>query len=289
MLKLHTAILSTAAGRPSDRSTLSLPILRRQSLRPCLAQQPCSLSRSLFLPHVFPFRRVNAVPISTSSSVVPRAMDPSVSEWTSAEHSMGTSIMAVAFDGGVVLGADSRTTTGSYIANRVSDKITPITPRVHCCRSGSAAHTQVISDYVRYYAAMHAVELGSEPLVGTTARLFRQICYQNKDMLSAGIIVGGYDDQKGGQVYSIPLGGAMVQQPFAIGGSGSSYIYGFCDSNFKEGMSREECIDFVTKSLALAMSRDGSSGGVIRLVVIDKNGVERKFIAGKQLPTFWQG
>lgn len=202
---------------------------------------------------------------------------------------MGTSIMAVAFDGGVVLGADSRTTTGSYIANRVSDKITPVTPQVYCCRSGSAADTQIISDYVRYYTAMHSVELGGEPLVGTVARLFRQICYQNKDMLMAGIIVGGYDDQKGGQVYSIPLGGAMVQQPFAIGGSGSSYIYGFCDSNFKEGMSRDECVDFVTKSLALAMSRDGSSGGVIRLVIIDKNGVERKFIAGKQLPTFWQG
>lgn len=61
-----------------------------------------------------------------------------------------TSIMAVAFDGGVVLGADSRTTTGTYIANRVSDKITPMTSSIFCCRSGSAADTQAISDYVRY-------------------------------------------------------------------------------------------------------------------------------------------
>jgi hypothetical protein len=28
--------------------------------------------------------------------------------------------------GGVVLGADSRTSTGSYVANRVTDKITPL-------------------------------------------------------------------------------------------------------------------------------------------------------------------
>lgn len=186
-------------------------------------------------------------------------MDHSTSDWMSNEHSMGTSIMAVAFDGGVVMGADSRTTTGSYIANRVSDKITPVTPRVYCCRSGSAADTQIISDYVRYYVSMHSVELGDEPLVSTTARLFRQICYQNKDMLMAGIIVAGYDEREGGQVYTIPLGGAMVRQPFAIGGSGSSYIYGFCDANFKDNMTREECMDFVTKSLSLAMSRDGSS------------------------------
>lgn len=35
--------------------------------------------------------------------------------------------MAVTFKDGVILGADSRTTTGSYIANRVTDKLT----RVH--------------------------------------------------------------------------------------------------------------------------------------------------------------
>lgn len=32
--------------------------------------------------------------------------------------------MAVQYNGGVVIGADSRTTTGSYIANRVTDKLT---------------------------------------------------------------------------------------------------------------------------------------------------------------------
>lgn len=51
--------------------------------------------------------------------------------------------MAVAFNGGVVVGADSRTTTGSYIANRVTDKLTYLHDRIYCCRSGSAADTQV--------------------------------------------------------------------------------------------------------------------------------------------------
>ena len=65
--------------------------------------------------------------------------------------------MAVQFDGGVILGADSRTTTGSYIANRVTDKLTPLfeNPQgggaIYCCRSGSAADTQALADIVRYY------------------------------------------------------------------------------------------------------------------------------------------
>uniref|UniRef100_A0A0A9YU69 Proteasome subunit beta type-6 n=1 Tax=Lygus hesperus TaxID=30085 RepID=A0A0A9YU69_LYGHE len=59
------------------------------------------------------------------------------------EHMMGTTIMAVTYDGGVVLGADSRTSTGTYVANRVSDKLTPLHDKIFCCRSGSAADTQV--------------------------------------------------------------------------------------------------------------------------------------------------
>lgn len=35
------------------------------------------------------------------------------------------------------------------------------------------------------------------------------------------------------------------------------------------------------------MSRDGSSGGVIRLAVITEDGVERVFVPGNDLPTFW--
>jgi 20S proteasome subunit beta 1 len=37
------------------------------------------------------------------------------------------------------------------------------------------------------------------------------------------------------------------------------------------------------------MARDGSSGGVIRMAVITKDGVERLFVAGNELPTFWEG
>lgn len=59
--------------------------------------------------------------------------------------------MAVQFDGGVVVGADSRTTTGAYIANRVTDKLTPVHDRIFCCRSGSAADTQAVADIVQYY------------------------------------------------------------------------------------------------------------------------------------------
>jgi len=67
------------------------------------------------------------------------------------EVSTGTTIMAIPFNGGVVLGADSRVSTGTYVANRVSDKIVQVSDHIFICRSGSAADTQALSDYVKYY------------------------------------------------------------------------------------------------------------------------------------------
>lgn len=192
--------------------------------------------------------------------------------------------MAVEFDGGVVIGADSRTTTGSYVANRVTDKLTAVHHRIFCCRSGSAADTQAVADAVAYQLAFHSIELEEPPLVRTAACLFQQSCYRYREELSAGIIVAGWDRRRGGQVYVVPMGGMLLRQPFAVGGSGSSYIYGFVDAAFRRGMSRDECEEFTARALSLAMARDGSSGGVIRLAAITEGGVERRVLAGPELP-----
>ncbi|XP_066506970.1 proteasome subunit beta type-6 [Hoplias malabaricus] len=210
-----------------------------------------------------------------------------VPSWEREEVSTGTTIMAVEFNGGVVIGADSRTTTGAYIANRVTDKLTPIHERIFCCRSGSAADTQAIAEAVSYQLGFHSIELDEPPLVQTAANLFKQMCYRYREELMAGIIVAGWDKRRGGQVYTVPMGGMLVRQPVSVGGSGSSYIYGFVDSNFKTGMTKEECLRFTADALSLAMERDGSSGGVVRLAVITEAGLERSVILGNQLPTFF--
>jgi 20S proteasome subunit beta 1 len=49
-------------------------------------------------------------------------------------------------------------------------------------------------------------------------------------------------------------------------------------------MTKEECKDFVKKSISHAMARDGSSGGIIRLVIISKDGVEKEVVLGDKLP-----
>mmetsp|Transcript_77482 Transcript_77482/g.250705 ORF Transcript_77482/g.250705 Transcript_77482/m.250705 type:complete len:243 (+) Transcript_77482:58-786(+) len=198
--------------------------------------------------------------------------------------STGTTIMAVEFDGGVILGADSRTSTGDYVANRASRKISKVHDRIFVCRSGSAADTQALTGFVQNYLGMHAVELGSLPTVNTCANLFKVFAYNNKDRLSAGLIVAGWDEKKGGQVFSIPLGGTLLRQPCVTGGSGSMYISALVDSEYRPGMSKQECKQFVRLCIAHAMALDGSSGGLIRTVAVEKGGLEEEVVEGNKLP-----
>lgn len=54
--------------------------------------------------------------------------------------------------------------------------------------------------------------------------------------------------------------------------------------------NRDESIVLsLSSGIALAMMRDGSSGGVIRLAAITKDGVERKTILGNELPRYYEG
>jgi 20S proteasome subunit beta 1 len=196
---------------------------------------------------------------------------------------MQTTIMAASYKDGVIMCADSRTSTGSYIANRVTDKITPLTDKIYICRSGSAADTQNLSRYVQWFLDQHQMELGEESDVLTAAKLAQAMAYQNKNMLQAGLIVAGWDKYNGGSVYAIPLGGTLVKVPFAIGGSGSAYITGLTDKMWKNDMDEEQCKSFVQKSVGHAMSRDASSGGCIRTVVINASGVKRDFLPGNEV------
>lgn len=196
----------------------------------------------------------------------------------------GTTIMAIEFEGGVILAADTRTSTGDYVANRASRKISRVHDRIFVCRCGSAADTQALTKFTMNYLGQHAMELGKLPSVNTAANLFQMIAYNNKDNLMAGLIIAGVDEKRGGQIYSIPLGGSIIRVPMAVDGSGSGYISAYCDANFRPGMTKAEALEFVRKAVSLAMSRDGSSGGLVRTCIVTKDGIEEGVVEGNKLP-----
>lgn len=88
---------------------------------------------------------------------------------------------------------------------------------------------------------------GEPATVEVAAAKFRSMGYEYRDDLSTSFLVAGFDAQKGGQIYAVPIGGMITRRNMAAAGSGSSFITGYLDKEYKDGMSREEAIDFVLK------------------------------------------
>lgn len=171
------------------------------------------------------------------------------------EMRTGTTICAITYKDGVIIGADSRSSAGTYVANRLTDKLHPLTDNIFVLRSGASAHTQNIADYVSHFLNSQSQELDcQESRVKSAAKLVSSICYNNKKWVSASIIIAGYDSTDKGSIYVCPLGATLAEKvPFAIGGSGSAYIYGFCDRYFKPNMEKDEALAFLRKGLLLLL------------------------------------
>ena len=62
--------------------------------------------------------------------------------------STGTTIVGVVFKGGVVLGADTRATGGSEVADKNCEKIHYLAPNIYCCGAGTAADTEKTTELI---------------------------------------------------------------------------------------------------------------------------------------------
>ncbi|KAK6090595.1 hypothetical protein P3W45_000318 [Vairimorpha bombi] len=192
----------------------------------------------------------------------------------------GTTIMAVKYNDGVIIGADCRTSMGTYVSSRFTDKLTKISDNIYCCRSGSAADTQAIAVYIQELVQRYSFIDKEIPSVKKAAMAAKEII-SKYDSLLAGLIIAGYDD--GPKIFNISLGGTINEAEWQIGGSGSGYIYGFCDINFKPNMTLEEAMKFVQQSITCAIRRDNASGGCIRMATITKEGVQRYICSGEKI------
>lgn len=112
----------------------------------------------------------------------------------------------------------------------------------------------------------------------SAASVMREIIYGNRGALSASMICSGWDPYKGYQIYSVNSHGYFEEDNWALSGSGSTFIWGYVDCNYRPNMSKNEIKEFIKSAIALACYRDSSSGGVIRLLDITQDKIERDYV-----------
>ena len=203
--------------------------------------------------------------------------------------SMGTTIVALKYNGGVLMACDSTTSAGIFVTQRSAVKANNISPStvnygpIYVLRCGKAASSQVIMRNVYNYLNFHAMELGHTGKIDlqTVGTLFKNMCYPNKEFIESRFIFSN-----GKEIMSIDRSGALFRgSKIAMHGSGATHINGFLKYHYKEDAPKEKTRDILIKALALAIQVDNSSGGNIQVIDISESGeIKQDLIDHNDIP-----
>lgn len=188
----------------------------------------------------------------------------------------GTTIIAFKYKDGLMFAADSRTSSGQFVVCHYSDKITQLTDNILCCRAGNAAHTKYLQRTAVKEIKKLALLEGTEVSVSKMANMLGSIIYANKEHLTAAFLLGGYCN--GAELYKIASDGTVIPSDILISGSGSAFIYGYMDKEYKPNMEFKEALDFAVTMVRLAINRDNSSGGVVRVATMNENKEIKRYL-----------
>lgn len=72
------------------------------------------------------------------------------------------------------------------------------------CHNATNVDTQFVAEVIESKLDAYRTEFGRPPSVRAAATMTRNLCYANKDQLSAGVICAGWDAREGGLVFAIP-------------------------------------------------------------------------------------
>jgi proteasome beta subunit len=182
----------------------------------------------------------------------------------------GTSTIGICFDGGVVVGADHRATMGHFVANKSVQKLFRIADNLALTTAGLVGHAQSLSRTLAAEMNLFELKRGCQMTVKGAATLTANILVGRPHWVQ--LLIAGVDAD-GGHVYSIDSAGGSIPDDYCATGSGSPYMYGVLEDQFKKGMSEKEALKVAAKALLASAQRDAASGNGMDLSVItEKSG-----------------
>tara|TARA_B100000900_G_scaffold411607_1_gene431644 strand:- start:290 stop:916 length:627 start_codon:yes stop_codon:yes gene_type:complete len=184
---------------------------------------------------------------------------------TSGAIKTGTSTVGITYDGGVVVGADHRATMGHFIANKSVQKLFRISDNIALTTAGLVGHAQSLSRVLA--AELKLFELKRDmPMTVKGAATFTANILSGRPHYVQLLIVGV--DPSGPSVYSIDSAGGSIPDTYCATGSGSPYMYGVLEDQFKTGMSKDQALTLAAKALLASAQRDAASGNGMDLAFI---------------------
>jgi len=179
----------------------------------------------------------------------------------------GTTICAVIFKDGVVLGADTRSTGGDIVANKNCEKLHYMAPNIYCAGAGTAADCDKTTASISSQLELHRLNTGRQVRVVAANRLVKQMLFRYQGHIGTYLIMGGVD-VTGPHLYEIAAHGSTSKVPYCTMGSGTMAAMSVLESSWKPDMSEEDAKQLVREAIRAGIFNDMGSGSYVDLVVI---------------------
>lgn len=191
---------------------------------------------------------------------------------TKAAKKTGTTIAGLIFSNGVVLGADTRATNGTEIAEKDCMKIHDIADNIYCCGAGTAADTDQVTKMIQTNLKLLRLNMNGEPSrVVTATNMLKKFLHRYQGHIGAHLILGGCD-LTGPHLYDIHAAGSTSYLPYATNGSGCLAAMGVFETEYKAEMDEASAIELVKRAIAAGIFNDLGSGSNCTIRVIRMDG-----------------
>ena len=179
----------------------------------------------------------------------------------------GTTIVSIAFPGGVLMAGDRRATMGSMIASRDIEKVFPADEHSAVAFAGTAGMgvelVRLFQLELEHYEKIEGVTLSTDGKANRLATMIRG----NLGMAMQGLAViplfAGYDEETdSGRIYSYDVtGGCYEEHDFHSVGSGSLFARGALKKLFRPDFTAEDAAVAAVQALYDAADDDSATGG----------------------------
>lgn len=183
----------------------------------------------------------------------------------------GTTIAGLIYRDGVVLGADTRATEGSIVADKACEKIHHISEKIWCCGAGTSADTENVTGLIASELELQRLETGREPRVKGAVTRLKQRLFQYQGYISAALVLGG-TDHTGSYICSIYPHGSTSELPYTTMGSGSLAAMAVFEAGYKDDMDEKEAVNLVDQAIQAGIFNDLGSGSNVDICVIPRDG-----------------
>lgn len=195
----------------------------------------------------------------------------------------GTTICGVVYKGGVVLGADTRATSGSIVCDKNCEKIHYISNLIWCCGAGTSADTENTTAKISSELELLRLSTNDEPRVVTAMTRLKQFLFQYQGHVSAALVLGGVD-RTGSYLYTVHPHGSVDQLPYATMGSGSLAAMAILEAEYKDDLTMEEAAELVNHAIQAGIYNDLGSGGNVDICIISQEDKTAKVIRSYTSP-----